>query len=85
MSAAAKPWPDRYVVTLSSMQGESGEYVVTSWHSEEKAIAMAVAKHTLNGGKAIFRVAVKCLGPAARAPSGAVGVPGSDLVDRMEW
>ena len=85
MGTSPRSWPDRYLVTLSSVEGECSEYGVTSWQSEEKAIALAVARHTQEGGKQIFRVAVKCLGPAARAPSGVVDVPGTDLVDRMEW
>jgi hypothetical protein len=69
-NAKAKAWPDRYIVTLSSIQGESTEYGVTSWQSQEKAIALAAAKHTQDGGTFIYRVDVKCLGPAPRAASG---------------
>lgn len=85
MGTSAESWPDRYVVTLSSVEGECSGYGVTSWQSAEKAIALAAARHTQEGGKQIFRVAVKCLGAAARAPSGLVDVPGTDLIDRMEW
>lgn len=85
VNTSAKSWPDRYIVTLSSVEGERSEYGVTSWQSEEKAIALAVARHTQESGKQIFRVAIKCLGPAERALSGVVDVPGTDLIDRMEW
>lgn len=58
---------------------------MTSWQSKEKAIALAVAKHTMSGGKPIYQVIVTCLGPAPRDASGSVDIPNGDLVDRMEW
>jgi hypothetical protein len=85
MSTGTKSWPDRYAVTLTSAEDESSEYAVTSWQSEEKAIALAVVKHTLSGGKPIYRVTVRCLGPTPRDASGVVDIPHGDLVDRMEW
>ncbi len=85
MTSSAKAWPNRYAVTLTPAGGEPSEYTVTSWQSEEKAIALAVARHTLNGGKPVHRVSVKCIGPAPRSASGVVDIPSGDLVDRMEW
>lgn len=85
----SRAWPVRYAVRLRTNRGDVHEYRVLTWHSEAKAVAMAVsahgAAHAADGGAAVADVEVEELGPAEAAADGTVSITRGDLVDRMEF
>lgn len=82
-------WPERFAVTIVTVQGQPSRYTVTTWLHEHKAVALAVARHEARYSETsqgrLYDVQVERLGPAPRGEQGVVAPSRSDLIDRNEW
>ncbi len=82
------PWPDLYKVVIKTRSNNTYEYIVNTWLSEEKAIAIAVLenerRHGENIENALYNVAVEKIGPAPKVDDVA-HVSKGDLTDRWEF
>ncbi len=83
-------WPSRFRVTVRTNSGQAIPYLVVTWLSREKAIAIAVAAHATRHGSSpgpmsIRDVEVTELGPVGRTPEGKMMLDRGDLTDRMEF
>jgi hypothetical protein len=85
-----RSWPSRFRVTVKTNSGQAIPYVVVTWLSREKAIAIAVAAHVARynpspGPMSIRDVEVLELGPVERTSEGKMMLEHGDLTDRMEF
>jgi hypothetical protein len=86
---AERSWPHRFRVDVVTSAHQTVPYLVVTWLSEKKAIALAVMAHVrrygLEGGGALYDVDVTDLGPVPRDHDGSMQLESRDLVDRMEF
>ena len=85
MPQQASSWPERYEVTFGSAPGGTRKYLICTWLSAEKAVAIATAHYVLAGGDPTDAVMAIGVGPARRLDSGLASPEDSDLIDRAEW
>jgi hypothetical protein len=83
-------WPSRFRVTVQTNSGQAIPYMVVTWLSPGKAIAIAVSAHVTRhdhgpGPMSIRDVELAELGPVERTREGKMVLEHGDLTDRMEF
>lgn len=88
-SLTSTPWNARrlrrFAVRIESPRGDEHSYLVTTWRSEAKAVALAVARHRALGRGHIYDVQAEGLGTVEADRDGNLEAPEDDLVDPYEW
>lgn len=85
-----RSWPTRFRVTVRTNSGQAIPYMVVTWLSQEKAVAIAVTAHVTRHGPtpgpmSTRDVEIAELGPVGRTHDGKMMLERGDLTDRMEF
>ena len=77
--------PQRFRITIHTVDDESFDYSVVSWFGRDKAVAIAALAHKgRRAGKGVYRVQVEDLGPLVEGTDPGE-IQGDEFLDRAEW